>query len=264
MKILMATASFLFALGYGAAVQATPVTYDFSCTFDCVAATGQQQLNFTSEGHLLVATPFFSQRGDGTGRLLNAISTSEGASYATLTSWSTGLGLENPVNANEDGIFNSGIDNRGRKDFVLFEFDGIYTLKSFELGWQRAPSGARDTTRFADLQFWIGGPDTAGFALKNKCVSGCANTTNDLANLGFTALSDFDDVPYGDVLFGEGLQTRYLLVSGNLGENDDFFDFKRLTLNSVLAIPEPHAGYLLGLAFLSMLGVRHLRRLPHR
>jgi hypothetical protein len=204
-------------------------------------------MSFSSAGHEISATAFFSQRNDGSGRLLHSSHTGD---FATLTSWSDGLGLENPVNANESGVKNSAIDNSGRKDFVLLRFDNAYSLQSFELGWQQAGPKTKDTSRFVDLQFWIGGTDDTDFDFTTKCIMGCAKAKNNLENMGWIGFG-LEDVGYGDILFDPSVgATRTLLISGNLAERDDFFQLLSITLNTetLNSVPEPSSIVLAGLA----------------
>ncbi|GEM_PF-1938234 len=136
------------------------------------------------------------------------------------------------------------IDTDGKRDFLLLEFDTVVSAQAFQIGWAGEDS---------DVQLWVGSAATGpGLDLTNACVSGCAKT---LTSLGFSSGVNHENVALNtNVVINPPNNSRYLLVSGQLGESNDYFKFKSIT--TCLPLPSPGTLSLFGFVMLGMLGLR--------
>ena len=197
-------------------------------------------INTTNGGHALKVTAYSSAGTDGTGAMSNA----------WLQRYSGGLGVANCISGascNETASPNHSVDNAGKNDFVLLEFDTVMSAKAFQIGWKQTD---------ADIQLWTGSSSAAAglnLATANACVSGSGCTT--LASLGFTALPTFNDVAVGatnNIVAPNN--SRYVLVSGALDPSNvgnDYFKFSAFTAGLPLPLPSTLAMFALALFGLS-------------
>ena len=140
-------------------------------------------------------------------------------------------------------------------------------LGAFQLGF--ATNGARDVNgnlinSQVRLQAWVGGNSLAAnynFAANGVCFSGatCSNSSNTLANLGFSQSGAYNSDASSAMGFGFTNASRFLVVSGNLGLTNNTFGgnqfFQLKTLDA--AVPEPGS---LALIALGLLGFAVARR----
>lgn len=199
-------------------------------------------ITVTSSGHTVKATGYASANSDGTGAL----------SSGYVRRYSGGIGISNCISGsscNETSDPNHSIDTDGKNDFLLLEFDNLYDMKAFEIGWKGDD---------ADIQVWVGSDKKgAGLNLSGACVTGCVNT---LSSLGFTALPRFMNVDVDDpVDITAPNKSRYLLISGELGAiaasspGNDYFKVSAITVGT----PIPPT---LALFSLALLGIMPLRK----
>jgi hypothetical protein len=166
-----------------------------------------------------------------------------------------GIGIQQPSETTAAPYH--AIDNSGGFEFLLLEFDSLYTANSFKIGY----AGSSDSSSFdstPDIQVWTGPSTgswstTAGLNLDtvNACYSGCANT---FSVLGFNQRTTNNNVTVGAdaAITGAGnAKGRYMIVSGALaGGGNDAFKLNSLTLTKV---PEPSTVALFGLGMLGFL-----------
>jgi hypothetical protein len=195
------------------------------------AASGQPN-------ELILARAYQTSNDSGTGNFQSA----------TLGLYGGGLGI---TATDDSGSPNHAIDNAGRDNFLLLEFDSnLHRLTSFSIGWHQNDS---------DVQIWVGGPTAAGLnlALANGC-SGHNCTVADFAALGFVQLplfsnaQDFVSNPVNTATLG-----RYVLIAGQLGsDQDDYFKLYNVT-NVEVTVPEPAT---LGVMLAGLAGLLAARR----
>lgn len=149
------------------------------------------------------------------------------------------------------------IDNNAGYEFLLLEFDSLYSANSFKIGYSgRSDSASFDTN--PDMQIWTGPSTgtwatTAGLNLDtiNACYTGCTNT---FSVLGFNQRTANNDVVVGSntSITGAGNASgRYMIVSGALASGgNDAFKFSTITASKV---PEPSTVALFGLGMLGFL-----------
>lgn len=190
----------------------------------------------TSGGHTLKVSAYSSTNTDGTGVLANA----------WMQRYSGGLGVANCISGfscNETSSPNHSVDNTGKNDFVLLEFDSVMSAKAFQIGWKQTD---------ADVQLWTGSASAAAglnLATANACVSGSGCTT--LASLGFTALPTFNDVAVGATNnIAAPNNSRYVLISGALDPGNvgnDYFKLSAFTAGLPLPLPSTLAMFAFAL-----------------
>ncbi|TAK90214.1 MAG: hypothetical protein EPO06_09515 [Burkholderiaceae bacterium] len=172
---------------------------------------------------------------------------------AYIGTYGGGIGVSNCYDGssgcNELTSPDHAIDSNGKHDFLLLEFDSVVSAQAFQIGWSDTDS---------DVELWTGSASAAaGLDLTGACVSGCVKT---LTSLGFSAGTNHEGVAVDtNTAINPLSNSRYLLVSGQLGESNDYFKFKSVT--ACLPLPVPGTVALFGVALLGMLGLRRTRKL---
>lgn len=197
-------------------------------------------ISTSTGGHTLKVTAYSSANTDGTGTLANA----------WMKRYSGGLGVANCISGTgctETSSPNHSIDNAGKNDFVLLEFDSVMSAKAFQIGWKNTD---------ADIQLWTGANTAAAglnLATANACVSGSGCAT--LASLGFTALPVVNDVAVGaNNVITPPNDSRYVLISGALDPSNvgnDYFKLNAFTAGLPLPLPSTLAMFACALFGLS-------------
>jgi hypothetical protein len=132
------------------------------------------------------------------------------------------------------------IDNNGKYDFLLFEFESDdFTNFKFEIGWKNGTNG--DT----DIDVYVGnGPANLNLAASSLCSGGASSCNfNDLDDMGFTLAAQIDNVPLNTLqTVGGSLTGRYLLIAGRLSstDRDDYFKVSVISgTENTRQVPEP-------------------------
>jgi hypothetical protein len=240
MKELIIGGVAILGVGLSPTSAATAITWNTetgssSTSFSCGSGWGNS-CTFNSDGEILKARAYSTSNNGGAGKF----------EEARLYVYSGGIGVRNPDNNNETSSPNHAIDNKGRDDFVVFEYeDANYNPTGFMIGWKE---------KDADIRGWIGGESLgAGYDFTDSRVS-------DLAGLGFTSFR-FDNVSVGTLnLFNTDLTGRYLILAPQLydipniaDKKYDYFKISELRGTSIDPIPpaeisEPGTAALLGVA----------------
>jgi len=230
----------LLSLGSVWALQAQATIVNWDLTAAPTTTTGDANVNsltFSSGGHTVKATGYCS----------SSTTDSSGAMVAAhIQQYSGGLGIDSnggsacsgdSVNVAPDHA----IDNNGKDNFLLLEFDSVMAAQAFQIGWKGTDS---------DIQLWYGSSSLgAGLSLSgvNACVSGSNCTT--LSTLGFTPTSQFNNVAINtSQTINSPVNSRYLIVSGALNQNDDFFKFNKISTK----IPLPSTLLLFGVGLVGL------------
>jgi hypothetical protein len=223
------------------AASADVIEFSWNLTGDS-APTGVHQRTFTSAqsnpSSVLTARAYATGNNDGTGNIV----------ARNLGLYSGGLGVSGGSDSTSSP--NHSLDNVGVNDLILFEFaSGGYNPKSITIGWKEND---------ADIQLWVGGPNSAGLNLTTAC-GGTACDISDLASLGFsTPALEYTDLTVNVAkLLNTTLTGRYLLVAARFeggeisGGDDDYMKISSLVAK-VSRVPEPATAglLLLGLAAL--------------
>lgn len=163
---------------------------------------------------------------------------------------SDGMGLSHRESGNSNGI-----DNAGRYDLIIFEFDELVSLDRIDLGWV---GNDYDMTVLAHT-----GPTDP--VLANSTFRYQQNHSKGMTNLGWELVGHYleNDTPNVDVASGImssfwaiGAYTSAITDSsrtyGNPDGNSDYFMLRNLaaTVADTLAVSEPAGPALLGLALL--------------
>jgi hypothetical protein len=215
-----------------------------STSFSCGSGFGNT-CTFNSGGEILKARAYSTVDDIGVGKFEQAM----------LNVYSDGISVMNPRNTNESNPLqpnnpNRSVDNDGRDDFVVFEYDDAnYNPTGFMIGWKNTD---------ADIRAWIGGESLgANYDFTDQSVA-------DLTGLGFTSFR-FDNVSVDTLnLFNTELTGRYLILAPqifnirNLSDNQyDYFKISGITGSGAdpippAEIPEPGTAALLGIALVGL------------
>lgn len=204
------------------------------------------QLTFDALGTAtedILARGYYTKYADGTGRYYTG----------SVQNWSGGIG----VFANDDsGSPQHAIDNNGKDNFLLIEFDNpSYLLEKFKIGWKSGDS---------DVEVWVGGGDLGpGFSLNSYdaalCGGYCAYA--DLATLGFTKVKVFEDVAINSwISVNTDVTGRYAIFAGQYGESNDYFKLSGIQGTEVVQVPEPGTMALMGTGLVVIGGILRRRR----
>lgn len=147
----------------------------------------------------------------------------------------------------DSGSPNHAVDNQGRIDVAIFEFDDPnYQPTAFRIGWSNDNTGSGRP----DIRAWIG---TTNVARASWCFSGCANTLDNL----FGPSQLFANVSMNDWEEFNGESGKYLIIAGASGydRSYDYFKFRSLS-GTTVEVPEPGTLSLLGLSLLGFAAAR--------
>lgn len=224
---------------FAPAASADVIEFSWNLTGDSAPTVHQRTFNSVqnSPSSVLTARAYATSGTDGTGDIV----------ARNLGLYSGGLGVSGGNDSTSSP--NHALDNVGVNDLILFEFAaGGYNPKSVTIGWKQGD---------ADIQIWVGGPNSAGLNLTNACAGNC--DISDLASLGFSLPAlEYTDLQVGvPRLLSTTLTGRYLLVAARFeggsisGGDDDYMKISGLVAK-VSRVPEPATAalLLLGLAAL--------------
>jgi hypothetical protein len=148
---------------------------------------------------------------------------------------------------------NHALDNVGKFDFLLVEFDGPTSNLGFQIGWKNGSTG--DT----DVQVYVG-TAAAGLNLTSNGACGGSCDFTELGLLGFGSAQTFDNVALDTTKNVSG-QGRYLLISGRLTTDlDDYFKVSLLTGSQSTSVPEPSSLAIMAVAAAGFGFARRRRR----
>ncbi len=238
MKKLIFGSIAVLGIGLSGSSGATPITWQTetgssSTSFSCGSGFGNT-CTFNSGGEILKARGYSTDNDSGTGDFEKAM----------LSVYNGGIGVRNRDDSNETSSPNHSVDNYGRDDFVVFEYEAAnYSPTGFKIGWEENDS---------DIRAWIGGGSlAAGYDFTGKEVS-------DLGSLGFTQFT-FNNVAVDSLkLFNTALTGRYLIlapqlynINGVADRNYDYFKISEIRGTDPTPptrVPEPGTAALLGIA----------------
>jgi hypothetical protein len=222
------------------AASADVIEFSWNLTGDSAPTVHQRTFNSVQNNpsSVLTARAYATSGTDGTGNIV----------ARNLGLYSGGLGVSGGNDSSSSP--NHALDNVGVNDLILFEFGaGGYNPKSVTIGWKQGD---------ADIQIWIGGPNSAGLNLTTACAGGDCDIS-ELASLGFSLPAlEYTDLAVGvPRLLSTTLTGRYLLVAARFeggsisGGDDDYMKISGLVAK-VARVPEPATAglLLLGLAAL--------------
>jgi hypothetical protein len=240
MKKLILGGVVIFGVGLSGTSAASAIAWNTetgssSTSSSCGSGWGNT-CTFNSGGEILKARGYSTNNDSGTGDF----------EKARLDVYSGGIGVKNPDQRNELSSPNHAVDNNGRDDFVVFEYDDPhYNPTGFMIGWKNND---------ADIRAWVGGENLAAdYDFTGKDVA-------DLAGLGFTLFS-FNNVAVDALnLFNTELTGRYLIMAPQLynipnvaDKKNDYFKISEIRGSGTdpippAEIPEPGTAALLGIA----------------
>lgn len=237
-----------------------PVTWDLTTTSTTKTQTSSGAGNswkFTNGTSWIKASSYYAAQSSGapTGNLAKAQTDVYSGGLAVCSNGETCTTA--PQHA---------LDNNTRQDYLLLEFDSVYAMNSFKIGWNAFQDYGTNTNRTSydsDVQMWTGASNlAAGLDLTTACSGTCTAST--LASLGFTSTNTkvFNDTTNGTSNAITGLSnSRYLLVSGALASgNNDYFKMSSFTATKV---PEPTSIALFALGLLTLTAVGARKRTKH-
>jgi hypothetical protein len=215
---------------------------EFSWNLTGNSAPTVHQRTFTSvqnsPSSLLTARAYATSGTAGTGNIL----------ASKLGLYSGGLGVSGGTDSTSSP--NHSLDNVGVNDLILFEFSaGGFNPKSVTIGWKQGD---------ADIQLWVGGPNSAGLNLTTACAGGNCDIS-ELASIGFSVPAlEYTDLAVGvPQLLSTTLTGRYLLLAARFeggeisGGDDDYMKISSVVAR-VSRVPEPASAGLLLLALAAL------------
>ena len=240
LRIVTAGAALALA-AFTPAASADIIEFSWNLTGDS-APTGVHQRTFTSAqsnpSSVLTARAYATGNNDGTGNIV----------ARNLGLYSGGLGVSGGTDSTSSP--NHALDNVGVNDLILFEFAaGGYNPKSVTIGWKQGD---------ADIQLWVGGPNSAGLNLVTACAGGNCDIS-ELASMGFSVPAlQYTDLAVGvPQLLSTTLTGRYLLVAarfegGDISGGDDDYMKISSVVAKVSRVPEPATAGLLLLGLVAL------------
>jgi hypothetical protein len=217
-------------------------------------ATNSKTFTSTTGSKTLTVRALYSTNDGSSGALrIRESITSPDNDYARLQAYGGGLGIVNPVNSDEVNEPNHAVDNNGRDEFLLFDFEEAMNLDSFRIGYSNANSSSADSR--PDIDIWVGPNNASPVSFFNSNGTSSGVTIASLVSAGFTKYNTFQNVATNTTVNADpnnpnnptnpSLYGRYMLVSGALGSgNNDAFKFNQITGT---ATPEPGTIVLLGI-----------------
>ncbi len=230
-------------LSAGGGASAIQYTWDLNKPY---LAGGYTDLSFTSGGKTLTVTAYETSQSDGTGKLLDAKVTADGA-------W--GLGVLGSGDSGYPDTYT--VDNAGKDEVLVFDAGtDNFDWNSLKLGFIMTGTGYDASP---DLKYWAGNGSVAGFDFNNYCLSAttCTGGTVLGGSAGFTGPSNLPGVTANtSIPLTTNNTGRYLVVSGQLSTSDGFEKFKISSAGGYGTNPEPQSMALIGIGLLAMLGLR--------
>ena len=181
---------------------------------------------------------------------------------ANVTNQGDGFGVISSGEGSADGA----ADNKQATDILVFELPAsqLWDLDAFRLGFASQGSSSQ-----ADVQAWFGGIGLApNYDFTKVCFAGCTGAAAPLATLGFNPLDlagggnafSGGSVSQGGNVNVSGTQAgRYLVMAGQLGEQNDAFKLEMLRATGTGIggqTPLPGTLALLGLGLIGLGSLR--------
>jgi len=251
-------AALLGAVGFiGMAGSAGAIQYDYDWSFLGTTITANSGLNAAACGSSAAECQLvFASTGDTPVAALKAraysstSSTTDGGNFigADINADSlTGIGIDN-LTADSEPNRGTYVDNAGATDVLVLEAPtNNFAWESLLLGITTTEFN-RDNGNAVDLQIHVGGSG-ADKNFTSLCFSGCTGTNVDLLTDGFTSLGSISSDATTPIAFGSNAVGRYLVVSGALGGDNDFF---RVASVGGHTVPSPQTLPLLALGLAGM------------